>query len=236
MHSKHPNPLQYRVLTAIVQGLDCTGFLPRTQELAKKLYVTYSSVSMAKASLRKHGYLDDNGKPSSLGIDLIQTHRDIVPLQIPFMGKVKAGRVKSDDIVIDMRDITEILDAEMVTIPNIVNAQPLIVVQVDGISMVEERIYPNDYVIVSLFDKGNTPAHGDLVVVKYIPYEPFTESYSETQFSEEMYEGPTLKYYYEENGYFRLSTRKSHRENPHTIKASAVRAIGKVIGTYRYLT
>ena len=108
MSHKTPNDLQAKVLLEIWQGLNHNSVLPRTQDLAIKLNVVEGSISTAKKKLREIGYLDNNSSPTSFGIDFIKARRYPVLLQVPFMGKVKAGRVGSDEIVVDMSDIGQL--------------------------------------------------------------------------------------------------------------------------------
>lgn len=99
--------------------------------------------------------------------------------------------------------------------------------------MVEMGILAGDYLIIERQDSGWWPQPEDLVVTKYLPYNPKRSVEYEPNPNE--YVGPVVKVYHRrfgERGCV-LGWTKINDLNPYLINADELMPIGKVVGVYR---
>jgi SOS-response transcriptional repressor LexA len=221
-----------------------SGAPPMNKDLARRLNLAETTVSTYLHDLETMDFITPGRTLTDDGRQVLTEHKVVVSASVPIVGEVKAGRTLSDDLRLNVEDIQD-LTAENVPqllVPALHNTGQTFALVVRGQSMVEERIYDGDYVLVELFDlKTEGPREGQLIVTRYIPWVdakrlrsrgiPLTSS-DALEFAE----GPTLKYYYPEPEVerIRLSTRRNRKRGKNVLMAgSLVPAIGRVVGVYR---
>ena len=240
MQNSQPTKAEKELLRAIAQNTPPYDDVPSTQQLARILTVSDSSISNRKTALKNKGYLDGQSNLTDKAWEFLKKNTTI-STDIPILGQVKAGRTKSNEIFVDMVNDGYPFDLNVPTlkIPDTGIDTDVFALEVIGQSMENELIFEGDYVIVQKFSETEpTPKQGELIVTKYLPF------YDETEFdlqelvdsgiSEDDLEGPTVKYYYERDGIYRLSWRKGFDDSEYTIVTKyPPLLIGRVIGVYR---
>lgn len=240
-------PITQRELDLLVAVYDfCStndpGELPENQWLEKRLDVTPSGLSNLKKSLREKGYLDERFSQAALTEEakrLLDSLVYVPPAEIAVLGEVKAGKTRSDEIVV-LRDISSIggEDVDTITVPSVQNVEHVFALQVIGTSMEHERIFAGDYVIVQRLEEDEEPKQGELVIARYLPlYAEEDLDTSEVGWADRIedrdLEGPTLKRYYRQEDHYRLSWATDLPNSEYTIRTPLVRSLARVIGIYR---
>lgn len=222
------------------------GKPPNNQWLSKKLHISEAGIVNIKKKLKGKKLLDDQYSLSVLTENAKEQLRKLLvvdPTEIVVLGQVKAGKVANDTLVsihVDLRNLSfaEEMGLEKITIPGVEDASTIFALEVVGRSMEAENIFEGDYVIVQTYKDSKKPKQGELLVVEYLPIKEESHVQPEQLYSgigipNDFLEGPTVKYYYEQEDCYRLSHRKGHQSSEFTIKALYVHPIGRVIGVYR---
>lgn len=236
---------EHELLVAIAQSINAsTGRKPpRTKDLARQMSKVNSAISNPKANLRKKGFLDETGFLTEKAHAYLERVLVIVPVHLPLVGKVQAGYRSQDELEVIIKNVEELNDPDVptITIPATANLENVVALTVVGISMVDEHIFDGDILLVHIFNDREEASHGQLIIAQYLskkdePYVDLEELANGGNVPDEFLEGPTVKYYYQFAGHYRLSIRKNHANNPHTIETRYVKPIGRVIGAYRSIT
>lgn len=229
-------PREFEILKIIARAIGAEGEnrIPNNNWLAEQLHIQPNGVSNHKNRLKDKGYLE-NDSLTKKALNALTESRFVLPTQIPVYGQVKAGRVRQDEIVVDIQLDGSFLDT--ITIPPLVDTSEVFALKVVGESMEDENIFSGDHVIVQRFKESETPKQGELIVTHYlhIENEEFIDpdSLGLGEIPEEYLEGPTVKYFYKKDGKIRLSHRKDVGKSKYTIETRFYKAIGRVIGVYR---
>ena len=231
-------PKEFELLRVIAQYFKTNNSMPSTQGLAQQFVVSPSAISNFKTSLKRKGYLTGSSV-TDLAWQLLDSQNIVFSTQIPIFGQVKAGRTKPDEVAVIMVNDSEPFDIDSPTIkiPNVDELSDVFALEVVGQSMERERIYEGDFVIVQKFKEAETPRDGELIVTKYLKLDAeglnIEQLVSDGTISDDDLEGPTVKYYYKRDEFYRLGWRKDFNASEYTIKASYVDPIGRVVGVYQ---
>jgi hypothetical protein len=192
---------------------------PDNQWLAEELGICPGGVVNLKHSLKTKGLLDSRFKKAVLtesAKQLLDSLSVINPTKVIVVGQVKAGRTRPDQIEVVMRDISFPVDADSpsITIPQVEKPGAVFALEVVGQSMESENIFEGDYVIVQSFLDSEKPRPGELIIAQYLPicdeeYVNLEEVAAGGDIPDDYLEGPTVKYYYEKEGFYRLSWRRN---------------------------
>jgi SOS-response transcriptional repressor LexA len=238
-------PREFDLLKVIARATSANreNRVPDNNWLAKQLNVTSSGISNLKRSLKEKGFLAGNSRATSLteeALSLLSKSQFVFPTQIPVLGKVKAGRVRQDDIIVEINNIDQLSDflTETITIPQVGDTSEVFALRVVGQSMEDENVFDGDYVIVQRFKDNEAPKQGEMIVTQYLHIDD--EEYVDTEYlnssgqlPDEYLEGPTVKYFYRQNEKIRLSHRKNTHTSSYTIETRFHRPVGRVVGIYR---
>lgn len=263
MSREQLNRTQIDVLhhSARIQTLTKTP--PATTELAQVLNVVSSTISNAKRRLEAEGLVEKkSGKVTELGFDYLKSMYAIVPVVIPMVGTVYAGKKTSNrnhEAIVKliakpsssgngsaMANYWVTVDiANTFAMPVVSSDVPVFSMVVDGDSMVDEHIVKGDVVLFQPFLEGAGPKQGELIVALFLASKDESDTDLETSILRNLSDGgeagvdllagPTLKYFYskDDEGYYRLSMRKGFTDNKYTIKTKYCRPIGRVINIIR---
>lgn len=232
-------------LRAIVRYINLDPFKrpPSTRELAHQLSKVDGAISTSKTSLRQKGLLDASGFPTEKGLVALDSKRTIVSVRLPIAGVVQAGAKNQAELEVEIKSIEQLQDPDIrtLTIPAVADPTNVVVLAVQGVSMEEEHIFEGDSVLVQLFQHGEYPKQGELIIAQYLaskdePYVNLEDLSAGGHVPDEFLEGPTVKYYYQQEGHYRLSIRKNYAESQFTIRTRYIKPIGKVIGVYRAIS
>jgi SOS-response transcriptional repressor LexA len=240
MQDLQPTYAETELLRAIAQNTTSHG-VPTTHRLAKILVVSDSSISNRKKTLKEKGYLNEHSALTEKAWQYLKRNGITISTEIPILGQVKAGRARPDEVYVELADNSRLVDIDGPTlkIPHLETQGEVFALEVIGQSMENEHIFEGDYVIVQRFNQTEpTPKQGELIVTKYLPFYDETEinlqELVDSGISEDDLEGPTVKFYYEKDGFYRLSWRKGFDTSEYTIVTKyPPLIIGRVIGVYR---
>ena len=216
---------------------------PKTKELALEFGIHPSAISRAKRNLKDRKFLYAADDVTQAGAQALQHQIDVVPSEFPLISaKLQAGKRRSDELVVNMLEHSELagFDGPFVTVPSSSDPARTVAFEVHGASMEDHNIFNGDYVLVELFPDGGWPQESELIVTRYLPPADNELVESSNQdgidgLSDELLEGPTLKFYYERDGMYRLSVAIDSENHPSTIRTLAIRPAGRVVGVYRNL-
>ena len=214
-------------------GTERAGYRPnamwnRLERLLKKGYV-YRSSGRVGLKPKAHDFFTSLINQEFESNSLIP-----IPAQIRIVGQVKAGKTSADVLEFDPQNHATIL------VPNVRDERRTFVYQVVGDSMNTENIFEGDFVIVEEFahTSAEQPSIGELIVARYLPYHMRNE-FEDQQYSEDDYEGPTLKRYYtrqiDSREVIELSWRGGIKGSSEKLMAVDIIPIGRVIGLFRDL-
>jgi len=224
-------------------SIGSAGKPPDNLWLRRRLHLPASAISNLKRGLKEKGFFRKELKDAALSeraVRFLASRQVVYHTQILVLGEVQAGRTKQDEIAVEIRDLNYLDDDDVptITFPHIENASSVFALEVRGDSMMYEHIFNGDYVIVQRFNENEKPKQGELIVTRYLAVCD-EESVDPEQISaganipHEYLEGPTIKRYYEKEGFYRLSWRKDHNKSEYTIKTKYIHPVGRVIGVYR---
>lgn len=211
--------------------------------IEQKMHVSTTWLSDLKKSLISKGFLEKdrrNFTPTKLAISHISkvtsiNSHSITPTYLPILGQVRAGRVRQDELRIDIAE-TSLEEGVMIAIPDLEENTFAFILEVVGFSMEHEKIYEGDYVIVQPYRKNQMPKQRELIVTYYLPPRNEQEVEDTVEMDDTWFDGPTLKYYTEVAGKerpYRLSWKRDIQGSEYTIETKRIKPIGKVIGVYR---
>lgn len=236
---------EYRFLLAVANFRSSSDALwPDTTWLKEQLHLgakSSSAITRAKNSLTKKGYLDSRFSGPVLSEDgkqLIESHPITIQSKVPILGTVKAGRIRNDDVLVEIndQDIYDEVNVQSIYIPKTPSDHRIFALSVIGDSMEQEKIYEGDFVFVEDFG-GRRPKQNELIVTNYLSaeFEYLLESDNQFEPLEDMMVGPTLKYYNEQPDHIRLGWRRDFNlaDSSNLIITKYIRPIGRVIGMYR---
>lgn len=214
-----------------------------TEWIMEQMFISKSRVSYLKKSLVDKGMLQaaKGYRLTDTAIEGITQPKSnvliTVPLRLPLLGQVRAGRTKQDELRVYLEDRNSPA-AEIRTIPSVPDNSDVFLLEVIGESMLHDNILEGDYVLVKPFPRSVQPKQGQLIVTRYLPQASETEARESGDFSDALLEGPTVKYYRYVASSARPHHLRSYRETSSkgvTIETTSIDAIGYVIGTYRDL-
>lgn len=207
IHTPDLSPRQQRILDYIGQHVRDHGYPPSVREIGSAVNLRSSStVHGHLARLEARGYLrHDASKPRT--IELLRKDRggsgrrnpSIRTRDVPILGRVAAGQ-----------PILAVEDAEA-TFPlptDWVRDDQVFMLTVDGESMIEAGILPNDLLVVR---RQSTGLDGDIIVAR-------------------LDEEVTVKRFFRENGRIRL---QPENRTMQPIYAVDIAILGKVVGLVR---
>ena len=207
IHTPELSPRQQRILDYIGQHVRDHGYPPSVREIGSAVNLRSSStVHGHLARLEARGYLrHDASKPRT--IELLRKDRggsgrrnpSIRTRDVPILGRVAAGQ-----------PILAVEDAEA-TFPlptDWVRDDQVFMLTVDGESMIEAGILPNDLLVVR---RQSTGLDGDIIVAR-------------------LDEEVTVKRFFRENGRIRL---QPENRTMQPIYAVDIAILGKVVGLVR---
>jgi len=157
--------------------------------------------------------------------------------QVPLFGQVKAGSgARLDDLI-------ELPGDETIGIPHQFNDLAHIgTLEVQGVSMVHENVFPGDYVIFEKVDFLKF-TDNDLVIVRYLPEEYNQKTREDINLAlqdHNILSGPTLKYFFREargdrEPIYRLSWKTEAQKSEFKIHTRYIdpNSCGRVIAVYR---
>jgi SOS-response transcriptional repressor LexA len=212
---------------------------PKQALIARQLYVSPPTVSMAVSELHVAGLMTEEGDSiTPAGYEYLRSHRVLVSALIPIAGRVQAGPSEMDTLAILIENYRELeyTEGPCLCIPDIRDVGHTVALEVRGHSMEEVNIFEGDYVIVDLFDKekGEGPRESDLIIARYMPVAGVRDWF-EGEVSDYLWEGPTVKYYFRNGQRHWLSPRKHLRSKRGVIEAVHVDPVGRVVGAHRRL-
>jgi SOS-response transcriptional repressor LexA len=163
-----------------------------------------------------------------------------VPMEFPVLGQVKAGRTPQDNLRVYMTD-PKLISPEardMRVIPGVEEDSDVFLLEVVGNSMVDNGIHEGDYLLVKPFKNGAGPRQGQLIVARYVLAADHIQGNKgkEKMYADDLYEGPTVKYYtYDDtsDAPHRLMSHLKDSESKVKIHACEIEPVGYVVGQYR---
>ena len=245
---------EIEVLLTMARFQSKHGVPSSTQELATIFNKVPSAISNAKRKLEAQLLIEKkSGIVTPKGFEYLNSLNLVIPTSVPKLGIVYAGIKKTNanlDATVENLNSSNAFNStnpdsnywlysteEPVMVPELPTDLPVFSMTVEGNSMLEEQIKCGDTVFVQPFPGSQGPKDGELIVSMYLA--PQDEDFnSEAILNDEnvdisMLSGPTLKFYYPRDGYYRLSIRKGAFGHDYTITTQYVVPIGRVVGVYR---
>lgn len=194
---------QTEILDYIKSEILSRGFPPAVREICEAVHLkSTSSVHAHLETLEKNGYIRrDPTKPRAIEIlddSFGLLRREVV--NVPIVGKVAAGMP-----LLAVENIESYFPIPCEYMPN----EPSFLLQVQGESMINAGILPNDYILVK---QQNTAENGEMVVAL-------------------LDDSATVKTFYKEDQYFRL---QPENDTMSPIITDNLEILGKVIGVFRF--
>ncbi len=178
------------------------GYPPAVREICQAVGLkSTASVHAHLSSLEEKGYIRrDPSKPRA--IEITDDEFGVARREISNIPMV--GRVAAGEPLLAEENITDYFPIPADMLPN----EPVFMLKVKGESMINSGIFDGDQLIVK---QTNSASNGDLVVAM-------------------IEDGATVKYFYKENGHFRLQP-----DNPDfdPIITDSLTILGEVIGVIR---